>query len=113
MAATLSLSGTPEQLKKFYNAIVVKFDGVGKTKNLFGLDEEARAGRFNLVSLMTTVIMEPGLTYRELCQLPEVQVAWEQYTSKPQGEPPGRWTLLCRHAKEYLESAHLAGENLT
>lgn len=103
-------TGTPEQLKTFYAAIVERFNGVGKTKNLFGIDEEARAGRFNLVSLMTTVVMEPGMTYTELGQLPEVQAAWAKHAAAPQGEPPGRWKLLCQQAREYLESSVLASK---
>ena len=106
----LVMAMTPEMSKAFYTALLRRFGGAAKVNNLYALPEDERAARFNLVSLMVTVVFDPGMTYGELCQLPETQRIWDEYTGTPRGETEDWWRNLCGAARRCLESPAMASQ---
>ena len=99
---------TPEKCKVFYEALLQRFGGAGKVKNLYALPEADRTARFNLLSLMVSLVFDANTTYRDLCRLPQTKRIWDEHTGTPRGEPAGRWTKMCDVAQRYLESPHMA-----
>ena len=104
----LVMAMTPDMCKAFYRALLERFGGAAKVKNLYALSENERAERFNLVSLMVTLVFDPGMTFGELCQQPETRAAWDAFIAKPQGEPTFRWAKMCGVARRYIESSEMA-----
>jgi hypothetical protein len=100
----LAMAMSPEMVLAFYGALLERFGGAGKVKNLFALPEDERADRFHLVSLMVTVVYDANMSYAELCQLPETRKLWDDYLGTPdKGEPKDRWGKMGAVARRYLE----------
>ena len=96
------------ELLDFYSALVEEFDGVAKMKNHFVLGRQERRGRFNLVSLVATVLFDTGLTFGELVNQTSTQTIWDAYCSRPDGQPLERWKRHTLRARTFLESPHVA-----
>ena len=100
----LAMAMSPEMVLAFYAALLERFGGAGKVKNLFALPEDERADRFHLASLMVTVVYDANMSYAELCQLPETRKLWDDYLGTPdKGEPKDRWGKMGAVARRYLE----------
>ena len=59
----LAMAMDHEMVLAFYAALLERFGGAGKVKNLFALAEDERADRFHLVSLMVTVVFDANMSY--------------------------------------------------
>lgn len=104
---------TVEEMQALYKQLMTHVgDGVAKVKNLFSFSEAERAERFHLLALMITCVFETGLTYAELCAMPETTAAWDDYCkeSPDASEPKERWQLHTTMARNYLQGAAMANE---
>ena len=100
---------TVADMKRLIEALCDDFGGAAKIKNLFSLPDEAKAGRFHLLSVMLTVPLDSGLTFGGMATDPATQGAWQDYIDHPAGgEPRGRWQALATRARDHLASAEVA-----
>lgn len=104
---------TPDMCKAFYAALNERFDGVTRVENHYAQDDAERSKRSHLLALDVTVVYDTKTTFSELCKRPEVKKAWGKYIGVPQGEPSGRWGLMCEAAQRYLESPEMADRPVT
>jgi len=102
----------PKMLLEFYASLIESFNGIAKLKNMFMLPPGERAKRFHLVFLMATVVFDTGMTYSDLCSLPETQQIWDNYYKNPDGEPEERWQRHVERARIFLQSSHVADEKV-
>ena len=81
---------------KLYTSLMTFFSkkGVAKVKNLFALPEAEQKKRFNLLSLMVTVVFDAGVTFQELAAQPGVKAMWDTYCAQcpDASEPAERWS---------------------
>lgn len=91
-----------ERTVPFVKALLKAFGGAAKVKCLYSLPPSERADRFHLVSVMITVVYEPGLTNAQLLGTEEAAALIKAYCAEPKGVPAERWGEHTQQAVELL-----------
>jgi hypothetical protein len=100
---------TPGELLTLSGAISRAFGGVVRLKNLFSSSLDERNGRFHLLSLMLTVVIDVGVTLGALMARPSVRDAVDAYVrARDPSVPPHRWAETTARARLMLESGAMS-----
>ena len=97
-----------DTLWAFFEELSSTFGGVVKLKNLFALPEGERERRHHMLSIMVTLLLEPGITYGQLVGDAAVQATWRTHRAAPDGEPTARWHMIVDRAIAYMERPEMA-----
>jgi hypothetical protein len=109
----LAVCKTADKVKKALQALGARFDGCGRVKNGFAMDDAKAAAGFHLRAMMGNFVLDFELTYAQLALDPAVAAMWRQYAelSEPEGGAPReRWRAEAAAALAALTGAELAAQ---